>query len=307
MVEAIGMRVWPGHELGPGRHNLFRDPSPQPVLDARDHPGSAAIDPALAGDYSPTTRPVATATVVPGQIYDAQRPEPRHWLSSRPARDGDDYPGGRRPELHPGEVPWIVNPPTSAPLGVRRDSQGGAQRLGAAPVVDGLRGLLGDLGSDYFDDDATYQPPGQVRQCAYSRCGKSFAVGTRRGTEGKKFCSHVHGRPDRRASPRAAMPPDSYRSRQAITVGRDTPASRAISAFGTPSAASRIIRARFASPDGTLGSRASSPSFLRSPSRSARAGAKDMLHCPANHTVKQLTTRDTSRHPQRSPKLLQAA
>jgi len=78
------------------------------------------------------------------------------------------------------------------------------------------------------------------------------------------------GRPDRRASPRAAMPPDSYRSRQAITVGRDTPASRAISAFGTPSAASRIIRARFASPDGTLGSRASSPSFSGRPR--AKAG-----------------------------------
>jgi hypothetical protein len=42
----------------------------------------------------------------------------------------------------------------------------------------------------------------------------------------------------------------------------DTPqASQAISAFGTPSAASRMIRTRFARPDGTLGSRARSPSF----------------------------------------------
>ena len=82
--------------------------------------------------------------------------------------------------------------------------------------------------------------------------------------------------------PAPAMPPRSYRSRQPITVGRDTPTVRAISAFGIPSAASSTIRARFARPDGTLGSRASSASRSRSPSRSTRAGAKDMLHCPAH-------------------------
>jgi hypothetical protein len=43
--------------------------------------------------------------------------------------------------------------------------------------------------------------------------------------------------------------------------------------------ASSTILARFAGPDGTLGSRASSPSLVRSPSRSTSAGAKDMLHC----------------------------
>jgi hypothetical protein len=53
--------------------------------------------------------------------------------------------------------------------------------------------------------------------------------------------------------------------RQVMTVGRGTPASRTISAFGTPSAASRIIRALFVGPDGTLGSRARSSSFSRSP------------------------------------------
>ena len=69
--------------------------------------------------------------------------------------------------------------------------------------------------------------------------------------------------------------------------------ARAISAFGIPSAASSTIRARLARPDGTLGSRARSASFCRSPSRSTSAGAKDMLHCPAQLTVKQLPTRDT--------------
>src|SRR6266702_1930318 len=47
-------------------------------------------------------------------------------------------------------------------------------------------------------------------------------------------------------------------------------------------------------PDGTLGSRARSPSRWRSPSRRTRAGANDTLHCPVNHTVKQLSTRDTT-------------
>jgi len=64
--------------------------------------------------------------------------------------------------------------------------------------------------------------------------------------------------------------------------------TRAISAFGLPSAASSTIRARFARPDGTLGSRASSASRSRSPGRRTSAGARDMLNCPANHTVKQL-------------------
>jgi hypothetical protein len=55
------------------------------------------------------------------------------------------------------------------------------------------------------------------------------------------------------------------------------------------------------SPDGTLGSRASSPSRSRSPSRSTRAGAKDMLHCHAHKTVKLLLTRDI-RVPRPSPR-----
>ena len=101
------------------------------------------------------------------------------------------------------------------------------------------------------------------------------------------------GRPDRGWSSRAAIPPAAYRSRQPITVGRDTPTVRAICAFGIPSAASSTIRARLASPDGTLGSRASSSSRSRSPSRSTRAGAKDMLHCHAHQSVKLLLTRDT--------------
>jgi hypothetical protein len=102
------------------------------------------------------------------------------------------------------------------------------------------------------------------------------------------------GRPERGSSSSALIPPAAYLSRPPITVGRDTPTVRAIRAFGIPSAASSTIRARFARPDGTLGSRVRSPSLLRSPSRRLSAGANDMLHCPTNHTVKQLPTRDTS-------------
>jgi hypothetical protein len=57
-------------------------------------------------------------------------------------------------------------------------------------------------------------------------------------------------------------------------VGRDTPAVRAICAFGIPSAASSTIRARFASPDGTLGSQASSASRSRSPGPSIAGAGK---------------------------------
>ena len=102
------------------------------------------------------------------------------------------------------------------------------------------------------------------------------------------------GRLERGTSSSALIPPAAYRPRQPITVGRDTSTVRAICAFGIPSAASSTIRARLASPDGTLGSRASSSSRSRSPSRSTRAGAKDMLHCHAHQTVKLLLTHDTS-------------
>ena len=54
----------------------------------------------------------------------------------------------------------------------------------------------------------------------------------------------VCGRPGRGRSPRPASPSRAYRRRQAITIGRETPSSRAIRVLGTPSAASSKIRAR---------------------------------------------------------------
>ena len=91
------------------------------------------------------------------------------------------------------------------------------------------------------------------------------------------------GRPERGSSSSALIPPREYRSRQPITVGRDTPISLAICAFGIPSAASSTIRARFARPEATLGRLARSVSRSRSPSRSTRARAKDTRQLSPGH------------------------
>ena len=55
-----------------------------------------------------------------------------------------------------------------------------------------------------------------------------------------------------------------------ITVGRDTPTRRAISAFGSPSAASSTIRARCANPASTVEDRTNALSRDSSPSRSTK-------------------------------------
>ena len=60
--------------------------------------------------------------------------------------------------------------------------------------------------------------------------------------------STSRGRPDRGSSTNPSIPSASYRARQAVTVGRDTPTSSAISVFDTPSAASNTILARCAKP-----------------------------------------------------------
>jgi hypothetical protein len=85
--------------------------------------------------------------------------------------------------------------------------------------------------------------------------------------------STVRGRPERAASSRPANPEDSYRDRQSITVGRDTPTFAAISVFDTPSAASNTIRARWARPARIELARVHAVSRSRSPSRSANGAA----------------------------------
>jgi hypothetical protein len=90
--------------------------------------------------------------------------------------------------------------------------------------------------------------------------------------------STVAGRPERFKSPSAATPPASYRLRHPITVGRDTPTRRPISAFGTPSAASSTIRARCARPASTVDDRVNAVNLDSSPARRTRAAATDTPH-----------------------------
>ena len=60
--------------------------------------------------------------------------------------------------------------------------------------------------------------------------------------------SIVRGRPERRSSSRPSTLRAAYRSRQPITVGRDTPTQSAISVLDTPSAR-RAARSGPAAPD----------------------------------------------------------
>ena len=58
----------------------------------------------------------------------------------------------------------------------------------------------------------------------------------------------VRGRPGRASSDNPPIPLRSYRARQPVTVGRDTPTRCEISTLVNPSAANSTIRARCASP-----------------------------------------------------------
>ena len=60
--------------------------------------------------------------------------------------------------------------------------------------------------------------------------------------------STSRGRPDRGSSTNPSIPSASYRARQAVTVGRDTPTNSAIAVLLTPSAANKMILARCAKP-----------------------------------------------------------
>jgi len=62
-------------------------------------------------------------------------------------------------------------------------------------------------------------------------------------------------------------------------VGRDTPTRRAISAFGTPSAASNTILARFAAAAVTVCDRTIAANRCSSPSRSTNGAAIVIPHC----------------------------
>lgn len=107
--------------------------------------------------------------------------------------------------------------------------------------------------------------------------------------------STLRGRPERGSSTSPARPPRRYRSRHAITVGRETPTRCAISVFDRPCPPSSTIRARCASPAGTVGARVHRSSSTRSLSTITKAGAGRFAipHHRNNQTVKQLTTRAT--------------
>jgi len=108
--------------------------------------------------------------------------------------------------------------------------------------------------------------------------------------------SIVRGRPERGSSASPAIPLVAYRSRQPITVGRDTPTVSAIAVFDTPSAANSTIRARCARPARIELERVHPVSSSRSPSRNPNAGAGRFAtpHDPNNPSVNQLDTRGTS-------------
>ena len=184
------------------------------------------------------------------------------------------HAAGRRPgpPAGTGSFPFTpgareTGPPSvrSRPLATRSRACGGPPLISISPC--GVNSTLPGGWPPACPATAMRGPPGGWRAPApgpagWTRC----ASGSRctRGTVPSWLSTLVVTRAWPRdgclgSSSSALIPPCSYRPRQPITVGRDTPVTRAISAFGIPSAASSTIRARFASPDGTLGSRASSP------------------------------------------------
>lgn len=88
----------------------------------------------------------------------------------------------------------------------------------------------------------------------------------------------VRGRPGRGPSDKPTRPQRAYRARHEITVGRDTPARSALSAFETPSAANSTIPypRRQAGSHGRGLNHANSRS--RSPPRNPSAGASKCRH-----------------------------
>ena len=103
--------------------------------------------------------------------------------------------------------------------------------------------------------------------------------------------STSRGRPDRGSSINPSIPFASYRARQDVTVGRDTPTRSAIAVLLTPSAANKMILARCAKPARIDDDRVHSVNRYRSPDRNERATTR--IHNAPNTTVKLLTTRRT--------------
>jgi hypothetical protein len=106
----------------------------------------------------------------------------------------------------------------------------------------------------------------------------------------------VCGRPGRGRSGNPSSPRRTYRRRQAMTVGRETPTRSATSVLVTPSAASSRIRARCTSTAGSWLDRAHRRSSARSSGAMGSGAAAGMLHGPtAHHAVKLLQRRSTRR------------
>ena len=89
------------------------------------------------------------------------------------------------------------------------------------------------------------------------------------------------GRPDRGSSINPSIPFASYRARQAVTVGRDTPTRSAIAVLLAPSAANKMIRARCAKPARIDDDRVHAVNRCRSPDRNERAATR--MHNDPKH------------------------
>ena len=97
--------------------------------------------------------------------------------------------------------------------------------------------------------------------------GRARALAT---TRLRSASLYVGGRPARRASSRASLPPASKRRTHCRTIFSDTPAWRATAGTVAPSAAALTMRARCTSRTGAVCARTSRSSFTRSSSVSSR-------------------------------------
>ena len=107
--------------------------------------------------------------------------------------------------------------------------------------------------------------------------------------------STVLGRPERGASASAATPPERYRSRQVITVGRETPKPRAMAEVPSPAPLRSTIRARSAAPAVIVGDLVQARSSVRSASETSTASAERSLvhHDTSAAHVEELLTQST--------------
>jgi hypothetical protein len=103
------------------------------------------------------------------------------------------------------------------------------------------------------------------------------------------------GRPGRGRSGNPPSPRRTYRPRQVMTVGRETPTRSAISVLVTPSAARSRMRARCASTFGSRLDRTHRRSSARSSGATGSGEAAGMLHTPMPRQIVKLLQRRSTR------------